>query len=152
MFDLDDELTQLRDRLEDARIEYALCGGLAMGVHGHPRATIDIDILIRPEAETPVTEIARELGFLIKARPMTFSGGATEIRRISKVDPRDGETLMLDLLLVTPSVESVWQSRQRVVWKGRDLGVVSPEGLIALKTLRSSKQDIADIARLRGES
>ena len=152
MFDLDDELTQLRDRLEDARIEYALCGGLAMGVHGHPRATIDIDILIRPDVESAVTEIARELGFTVKAKPMSFSRGATEIRRISKIDPRDGETVMLDLLLVTPAVEAAWESRQRVMWKGRELGVVSPEGLIALKTLRSSKQDIADIARLRGES
>lgn len=152
MFDLDDELTRLRDRLEDARIDYALCGGLAMGVHGHPRATIDIDILIRPADEPAVEAIARELGYAIKAHPMSFSAGATEIRRISKIDPRDGETLMLDLLLVTPAVESAWQSRQRVMWKGRELGVVSPDGLIALKSLRSSKQDIADIARLRGEA
>ena len=36
---------------------------------------------------------------------MSFSQGATEIRRISKIDPRDGETLMLDLLLVTPAIE-----------------------------------------------
>lgn len=152
MFELDDELTRLRDRLEDAQIEYALCGGLAMGVHGHPRATVDIDVLIRPEAEPAVEKIARELGFAIKAHPMSFSAGATEIRRISKIDPHDGETLMLDLLLVTPAVEHVWDSRQTVTWKGRPLGVVSPEGLIALKTLRSSKQDIADIALLRGES
>ncbi len=152
MFDLDEELTRLRDRLEDARIEYALCGGLAMGVHGHPRATIDIDILIRPVDESSVEAIARSLGYAIKAHPMTFSAGATEIRRISKIDPRDGETLMLDLLLVTAAVESVWDSRMRVMWKGRELGVVSAEGLIALKTLRSSKQDIADIARLRGEA
>jgi hypothetical protein len=59
--------------------------------------------------------------------------------------------LMLDMLLVTPAVEHVWQSRQRVQWRGGELTVVSPDGLIALKTLRLSKQDLADIARLRGE-
>ncbi len=28
---------------------YGLCGGLAVAVHGYPRFTKDIDILIRPE-------------------------------------------------------------------------------------------------------
>ena len=151
MFDLDEELTRLRDRLEDAGIEYALCGGLAMGIHGHPRATIDIDLLVRPESENVVMAVAEALGYTIKARPMSFSNGATEIRRISKVDPSDGETLMLDVLLVTPAIAEAWRTRQEVIWKGKPLRVVSRDGLIALKMLRSSKQDLADIARLRGE-
>lgn len=151
MFDLEDELAALRDRLNEAGIEFALCGGLALGIHGHPRATVDIDILILPADEAGVETIAERLGYVIKARPMSFSNGATEIRRISKVDPADGETLMLDMLLVTSAVEDVWRSRQYVQWRGGNLGVVSPEGLIALKSLRLSKQDIADIARLRGE-
>lgn len=151
MFDLEDELRSLRDRLDGEAIPYALCGGLALGIHGYPRATIDIDILILPADEESVEAVARQLGYTIKARPMTFAGGATEIRRISKVDPQDGETLMLDMLLVTGGVEEVWRTRQSVSWRGRELSVVSPEGLIALKMLRASKQDLADIARLRGE-
>lgn len=151
MFDLEEELARLRDRLHDSGIEYALCGGLAVGIHGHPRATIDIDILIQPADEDRVEQVAKDLGYAIKARPMSFAAGATEIRRISKVDPSDGETLMLDMLLVTPAIAHVWQSRLRVAWRGRDLTVVSPDGLIALKMLRGSKQDLADIARLRGE-
>lgn len=82
---------------------------------------------------------------------MRFSGGATEIRRISKVDPGDGETLILDFLLVTQAVEEVWRTRECVQWRGRDLFVVSREGLITLKLLRSSEQDLLDIKRLRGE-
>jgi Nucleotidyl transferase AbiEii toxin, Type IV TA system len=151
VFDLEDELAGLRDRLNEAGIEFALCGGLALGIHGHPRATVDIDILILPADEPHVERIAERLGYTIKARPMSFSNGATEIRRISKVDPADGETLMLDMLLVTPAVEDVWRARQSMQWRGASLGVVSAEGLIALKSLRLSKQDIADIARLRGE-
>lgn len=151
MFDLEEELAQLRDRLLDAGIEYALCGGLALGIHGHPRATVDVDILILPSDEQRVEAFAGKLGYTIKARPMSFSNEATESRRISKVDPRDGETLMLDMLLVTPAVKEAWCTRQLVTWKERALSVVSSEGLIALKTLRSSKQDLADIAKLRGE-
>lgn len=58
---------------------------------------------------------------------------------------------MLDLLLVTPAVEDVWQTRERMIWQGADLWVVSREGLIKLKLLRSSDQDLVDIRRLRGE-
>lgn len=151
MFDLEDELARLRDRLHDSAIEYALCGGLAVGIHGYPRATVDIDILILPADEPRVEAAARELGYAFKAAPMSFAGGSTEIRRITKIDAADGETLMLDMLLVTPPIEPVWHTRERVQWRGRELTVVSAPGLITLKTFRSSKQDLADIARLRGE-
>lgn len=37
--------------LEDARVEYALVGGYALGAHGFNRFTEDIDILVSPTAE-----------------------------------------------------------------------------------------------------
>ena len=40
MLDLYDELAALLDALEAANAEYAVCGGLAMAIHGIPRATI----------------------------------------------------------------------------------------------------------------
>ena len=45
-FDLFRELTSLLSALDEEGIDYALCGGLAMAVHGYPRATVDIDLLI----------------------------------------------------------------------------------------------------------
>jgi hypothetical protein len=33
-----------------ARAPYAVCGGLAMSIHAHPRATIDIDLLAPADA------------------------------------------------------------------------------------------------------
>jgi hypothetical protein len=152
VFDLEQELDRLRDALDAKKIEYALCGGLAMAVHGAPRATIDIDVLIKPDDELNVERAAVGLGYKIKAKPMSFSGGAVEIRRISKIDPTDGEVLMLDMLLVTPAVATSWEGRQTVPWRGGQLSVVSKEGLIALKVFRSSDQDLADIARLRGDT
>ncbi|HEX2122867.1 MAG TPA: hypothetical protein VHL59_14645 [Thermoanaerobaculia bacterium] len=148
MFDLEQELLRLRDALHEALIEYALCGGLAMGVHGFPRATVDIDLLIRPEDYPRVERVAAELGFSFKSNPMTFSDGAMEIRRISKIDPADGEVLMLGLLLVTTASEDAWRMRETHAWHGRPLSVVSRNGLIALKRFRSSKLDLADIEHL----
>jgi hypothetical protein len=149
VFDLEEELHRIRLALRDAGIQYALCGGLAVGVHGYPRATVAIDLLIRPGDELASQEVVAALGYVIKARPMRFSDGAMEIRRISKIDPLDGETLMVDFLLVTPLLEEVWRGRERLTWRGDDLFVVSREGLVALKRLRGSEQDLADIARLQ---
>jgi hypothetical protein len=152
MFDFENELCAVRDALSTARIPYALCGGWAMIVHGFIRNTVDIDFLIREEDLDAVERIAGELGFVIKARPMNFNGGTMKIRRVSKIDPRDGETLMLDLLLVTPKSEHVWASREVLPWNGADLWVVSRKGLIDLKRGRSSEQDLLDIKKLKEEA
>ncbi len=46
MLDLFEEFSSLVVTLNQAEIRYALCGGMAMAVHGVPRATEDIDLLI----------------------------------------------------------------------------------------------------------
>jgi hypothetical protein len=79
---------------------------------------------------------------------MTFSEGAVEIRRISKIDPDTQQTIPLDFLLVTPAVADAWNDRRRLSWEGGDLWVCSREGMIALKELRGSRQDLADIEHL----
>lgn len=151
MLDLEEQLDAVLSSLDANQIEYAVRGGLAMAVHGYPRATVDIDLLVQPDDETRIYSAVEPLGFRLHARPMHFEDGAVEIRRVRKIDA-DGEPLMLDLLFVTPAIEDTWQSRRTVTWRGRPIAVVSPEGLIALKLRRSSKQDLADIERLqRGE-
>jgi len=123
-----------------------------MAVHGAPRATVDIDLLTKAADVERIERVAATLGFKIKARPMSFSAGAIKIRRVSKIHPDDGEVLVLDLLLVTPAVASVWTTREERMWHGRPLAVVSKEGLITLKMFRSSNQDLADLERLRENS
>lgn len=44
------ELSNIISALNENEIEYAVCGGLSMAIHGLVRATVDIDILIRPES------------------------------------------------------------------------------------------------------
>ena len=90
-----------------------------------------------------------DLGFKLSAMPMEFQGGKVLIHRISRVDSRSGEVLLLDLLIVTPETRQAWESRFCVEWEGGTLSVVSPEGLILLKSLRGSGQDQDDILYLR---
>src|SRR6185436_1939977 len=99
MLDLFEELRAVIARLDEEGIPYALCGGLAMAVHGYPRATVDIDIVVEAADLARVEAAVRPLGFTIPAIPMTFRGGAVEIRRLSKVHA-SGQVLSLDVLLV----------------------------------------------------
>jgi len=151
MFDLYDELTRVIEALENARIEYAVCGGLAMAIWAFPRATVDIDLLIEEASLPAVERVVQPLGYVVRARPMSFAGGAMEIRRFSKIDSVDGDLLMLDLLLVTPRLRDVWTDRTRVEWERGEISVVSREGLIKLKTFRSSGTDLDDIRHLKGD-
>jgi hypothetical protein len=148
MFDLYSELRKLISALDQDRIDYALCGGIAVAVYGHPRATVDIDLLILSESLDDVIAIATGLGYTIRGLEMTFSNGAIEIRRVSKIDRETGNVLSLDLLLVTPEIRDVWNSRVEAALEGGTLSVVSREGLIGLKTMRDSPQDKADISAL----
>jgi hypothetical protein len=149
MFDLYEELRKVISAFDENEIDYALCGGLAMAVYDHPRATIDIDMLISPEAFELIPEIATKLGYTIRGLDMSFANGAVEIRRVSKIHPTTGHVLSLDLLLVTPAIRDVWESRTEADMEGSKLSVVSRRGLIALKELRRSGRDLDDIAALK---
>jgi len=151
MLDLYDEFNKVVTLLAEHTIDYALCGGLALAVYGIPRATIDIDLLIMPESLETVMPLARELGYKKETLPMRFTDRGIEIRRASKLDQDSGDILMLDLLLVTPAILPVWKSRKEVAWEHGTLWVVSRDGLIALKSLRGSGQDLEDISRLKKE-
>lgn len=152
MLDLLEELVTLIDALESRRIEYAVCGGLAMAIWGLPRATVDIDLLVEPGSLGAIEEVAAFHGYTFKANPMTFSGGAIVIHRVTKIDPDGGDVLMLDLLLVTPAVTDAWQNRTRVQWDHGVMSVVSREGLVKLKSYRSSGIDLDDIKRLQEDA
>ena len=141
-----DQLTSLTGALERAGIEYALAGGLAVAVWGVPRATQDIDLLVRGETLPAALEVAHRLGFVTRALPMRFDDGM-EVQRVSKADGQD--LLVLDLILVNANFESVWRARQRLAIEGGGIWVVSRDGLIQMKVAAGRPQDLADVQRLR---
>jgi hypothetical protein len=152
-FDLIAELEALIDALDRERVEYAVCGGLALGLHGHPRATMDIDLLVRPERLDDALRVARSAGFDVPARKMAFglrSGRPREVHRASKIDPQSNDLMPLDLLVVNADLEAVWQSRMVFDVGGRQMTVVSRDGLVTMKRIAGRPQDLADLAKLEG--
>ena len=78
---------------------------------------------------------------------MSFRGGDVRIYRLHKTEGED--LLVLDLLVVTPATQAAWDSRREVETDFGKVQVVSPSGLIHLKSLRGSGQDQDDIRQLK---
>lgn len=144
--DLYAELDALVRGFDAQGIDYALCGGLALAVHGLPRATRDIDILVRRVDVDRIREVVKACGFTIEALPMTFSSSGRTVVRFTKLG--GGEPLMVDILVVEDPPDAAWETRSRVPYEQGNISVVSRQGLITLKLLAGRPQDLADIARL----
>ncbi len=146
MVDIYAEFVAIVRALEDGKVEYALCGALALAVYGAPRATKDIDVIARREDEARIRELIRPLGYVFEALPMAFSGSGIEVQRFTKLV--EGRPLMLDVLWLTPALQRIWDDRQRVPWDNTTLAVVSRDGLITLKLTAGRPQDLVDIQSL----
>jgi hypothetical protein len=144
-----DELRAIIARFEQEGVDYALCGGLAMAIYAMPRATLDIDLLIHVDSLARAQTAVAPLGFWVGTAMMSFHGGKIRMTRLCKVDPQTAEELVLDLLLTTDETAAAWTDRREVTWEGGSLKVVSPQGLILLKSFRKSGTDEDDIAHLR---
>lgn len=144
-----EELRILVEAFNRHNIDFALCGGLAVAAHGLVRATQDVDFLILEESLEAAYKAAAEVGYDIRGLDISFKERTVEIRRVSKVVGED--IISLDLLLVTPHVQDVWEGRQTIEFHGEALDVVSREGLIKMKRQAGRQQDLADIERLENE-
>ena len=147
MFSLQAELRSLIVKLHAENVPYALCGALALAVHGYPRATLDIDLLALTESAEQILQCGRALGFTLEAAPMALAGGVVRLRRLSKAFPGLDDVLMLDVLSVALEIERD-VAIETVDWQGVPLRTVSRQGLTRLKMLRGSAQDLADIEKL----
>jgi len=147
-----EEFTNLIGEFERREIPYAVCGGLAMAIHGAPRATIDIDLMVQWEDLERAWETAKSLGYNVEGLPLNFHDGTIQIRRISKLEPERKRLITVDFLLVTERTRQVWSDRETVTWRNGTISTVSREGLIKLKEISGRPQDRVDIERLKNES
>jgi hypothetical protein len=137
------------DAMSAAGAAYALCGGLAVNLHGHVRATRDIDMLVPREELDRARSAVRPLGFEIDAGPIPFGTGTPQERvlhRVSRII--DGQLSTIDLMIVTPVLAPAWASRICAKWRARDVWTVSLAGLAMMKRLAGRPQDLADLDNL----
>ena len=149
-----DELFNVIDCLQQAEISYAICGGIAVIIHGYPRLTKDIDIMILTEDRDRVEELMKEIGYDFSSGIIPFDVGKKTERQVLRISKVEGEDfLSLDFIMVSPFLEKAWQTREIRKLGKKKIVVVSREGLIQMKRIAKRPQDIADLDNLElGES
>lgn len=148
MFDVLDEFVALTKTFTVAKIDYAVCGGLSVMIHGFVRATEDIDILVEAESLARVVKVAANCGFRLHAEELVLKGA--KIFRLLKLSPDSEDYLVLDLILVSDANRAAWDSRHEVSTQWGTLKTVSREALIEMKRQAGRPQDLVDIQRMEG--
>ena len=143
------ELLQITKCLDQAGIDYALCGGLAVAAHGYPRLTKDIDLLIQASEVDSSHKALSEIEYDLSSGMIPFDIGTDQERRVYRVSKAEGRHLVtLDLIVVTPIFQDVWMTRESVEVDSRAIKIVSKDGLIKMKKIAGRLQDLADIEAL----
>jgi len=141
---LESELRELVQRFNEAKIEYALCGGMAVALHGYPRFTKDIDFLVPSEFLNRAIEVAAKAGFLDDSGRISFPD--FDVYRILKIE--GSEYRILDLLVPKSLDTLAWKQRQWFDWNGLPICSVSRVGLIEMKLAAGRDIDRIDIKQL----
>ncbi len=134
--------------MDEGDFPYALVGGLGLHAHGHSRATFDLDLVTRSEAQELLVTRLEELGYETVHRSPGYSNHAHPSPAWGSIDVVyvDDET-----------ARQLFPACSRTLKLGeREVPVPSAEHLIAMKVqaLRNDPsrelQDLADIQYLLG--
>ena len=142
-----DRLQSVFACFERHQVEYLVIGGIAAVLHGVPRATFDLDILI---AATP--DNARRLLAALDAAGLGTASLTDETRLLANEITIFNDWVRLDVQTSTPGLvfEEAWARREVMAFRGQRFFVVSRADLIASKRAAGREQDLQDIRALEG--
>jgi predicted nucleotidyltransferase len=146
--DLPQDYTDLLHELLDAGAEFVVVGGWAVAVHGHGRATDDLDLLVRPTLENAVRvyEALQRYGAPLAAHGVTADLFATE-----RYGYRIGvKPILIEILTTVSGIDFDEANRDRIVVNiaGRAVPFIGRSALLANKRAAGRAKDLADIEAL----
>ena len=126
-------------------VKYVVIGGVASVLHGVPRATFDLDILIEATTENAQRLLAAlvEAGFATATMTNAQDIVAHEITVFS-------DRIRIDVQTRTPGIsfQDAWRKRKTITYQGHDFFILSKEDLIASKRASARPVDIEDVRLL----
>lgn len=146
--------------LNEAGVRYVVVGGLAVVLHGYPRLTADVDIVLdlEPAAARKAMEALKTLGLKARAPvdPVAFADPSLRESWIAEkgmavfsLYSPDNPLLILDLFVRAPiPFEELWSRSRTIDLCGARIQVASIDDLIAMKRVVARPQDLADIEAL----
>jgi len=146
--------------LNERDVRYVVVGGLAVVLHGHPRMTADIDLVVDLEPASALAAIRTltQLGLRprVPVKPEAFADPSERRRWIEErgmmvfnlYDPAD-PLRSVDLFVEVPiPFEEMWSRSKLIPLPSGAVRVASIEDLIEMKKKAGRPQDSADIEAL----
>jgi hypothetical protein len=141
------DLKELLRAFNDHAVKYLVVGGYAFGVHAEPRATKDLDLFVRPDAQNSeaifraLAQYGAPLGDL---SPADFMDGT--VFQIGQPPARVDLLQHIDGI----SFDQAWENRIEGFLDGEIRTIViSKADLIQNKLASGREQDILDVKMLR---
>jgi len=151
----------LFNALEKHKVRYMLVGGLAMNLHGVPRATMDVDIVLALDTSNlkAFLDMAEALG-LRPVAPLSLEGLLEPAQRQKWLKEKNMLVLALrspeingptvDVLIDPPlDIEAALERAVKREVSEVNISLISIEDLILLKEKAGRAQDQSDIEHLR---
>ncbi len=153
--------TEILESFYKNNIRYLLVGGLALNLHGIPRTTFDMDIIIPPDkknAENLINTI-KELKYVprLPENPLRITDPKVlkdwienkNMKAFSFYNTTDNAQI-IDIVLVHPLDFNTAEARKNIFhFKDIDIPVLSIDDLIEMKRFSGRPKDISDAELLK---
>ncbi len=143
------DFVEMLDALSGAAAEFLVVGAHALAVHGHPRATGDLDLWVRASPENA----ARVWQALV-----SFGAPLDDLRQEDLTTPGIVYQIgiapnRIDILtsITAVSFDEAWPARVNAKIGGRTIPVLGREQLLANKRATGRLRDLADVEALERE-
>jgi len=146
--DLAPDFSEFFGLLTEHRVEFVVVGAYALALHGAPRYTGDMDLLVRPTHDNATRLLAaiRAFGF------PTDALSADSVVATSCLIQMGTPPVQLHVMSAIDGVswECVWAGRAVASLDGRDVPFIGRQEFLANKRAAGRTKDLADIEALGG--
>lgn len=148
MTELPSDFRDLLVELADADADFVIVGGQAVAFHGHPRATKDLDIFVRPTPDNAARVYAALAAF--GAPLAAFDVAEADFADYGGVLQIGVAPIRIDIIngIAGVSFDEAVASGDAIELEGRRIPVIGLKALIANKLAAGRPQDVADVDAL----
>ena len=148
MIELPDDFRDLLVALSEAGAEFVVLGGHAVAFHGHPRATKDLDVLVRPSTDNAKRVYSALAAF---GAPLSaFDVGEADFATYDGVLQMGVPPVRIDILNRADGItfdEAVAEGTKFEL-DGHTIPVIGRAALLKNKRAAGREQDLADVKAL----
>jgi hypothetical protein len=142
------DFKELLSQFNGHKVKYLVVGGYAVSFHAQPRATKDLDILIKADVANAEAVYAALAAFGAPLQGLT----PEDFIEPGKFYRMGHPPLMIDILPEISGVDfnQAWEKRVEVeIDAGLKIPFIDADSLIAAKLASGRPEDLADVAALR---